>query len=284
MRFVALDVETANSDPGSICAIGAAVFIDGRVEDEIYQLINPRARFDAMNISVHGIEPEAVASAPDFQTYAGALGSALGGHVIVHHTHFDRTAMNAAVSRCRPADAAEWVQTCTWLDSAAVARRTWSECARRGYGLSALCDRIGYQFDHHHALEDAKAAGYVLLACMNETGLDLSGTIEVAGRPLPRQPLPRGGDQVGILTGERIVFTGALAIPRRAAAEAAVSLGAKVFNSVSAKTTILVLGDSDESFVDGVSGKYRRALALNEGGCDIRIVGEAEFLAMIAES
>lgn len=34
MRFVALDVETANADMASICSIGAAAFEGGRVVDE----------------------------------------------------------------------------------------------------------------------------------------------------------------------------------------------------------------------------------------------------------
>ena len=42
MRFVAVDVETANPDPASICAIGAAAFENGIVTSEWYSLIDPR--------------------------------------------------------------------------------------------------------------------------------------------------------------------------------------------------------------------------------------------------
>jgi len=34
MQFVAIDVEIANSDMGSICQIGLARFIDGRITEE----------------------------------------------------------------------------------------------------------------------------------------------------------------------------------------------------------------------------------------------------------
>jgi DNA polymerase-3 subunit epsilon len=38
--------------------------------------------------------------------------------------------------------------------------------------VSRMFSKIGYEFKHHDALEDAKAAGYVLLAAMQESGLD----------------------------------------------------------------------------------------------------------------
>ena len=55
MRFVAIDVETANADMASICSIGVAAFEDGAVASEWYSLIDPDDFFDSINISVHGI-------------------------------------------------------------------------------------------------------------------------------------------------------------------------------------------------------------------------------------
>ena len=45
MNFVAVDVETANSDRASICQIGIAVFKDGKLADEWVSLINPEDHF-----------------------------------------------------------------------------------------------------------------------------------------------------------------------------------------------------------------------------------------------
>ena len=56
----------------------------------------------------------------------------------------------------------------TWLDSARVARRSWEECAWKGYGLSNVCEIIGYKFKHHDALEDAKASGQVMIATIKK--------------------------------------------------------------------------------------------------------------------
>lgn len=55
MKFVAIDVETANADMSSICQIGIAKFIDNRLDDEWSSLVNPENYFDPMNVFIHGI-------------------------------------------------------------------------------------------------------------------------------------------------------------------------------------------------------------------------------------
>ena len=56
MRFVAIDVETANADMGSICQIGLARFVDGELAEEWGTLVDPEDSFDAVNVSIHGID------------------------------------------------------------------------------------------------------------------------------------------------------------------------------------------------------------------------------------
>ena len=56
MKFVAIDVETANAKRASICSIGAAVFEDGQLSSEWYSLVDPKDHFNAINISIHGID------------------------------------------------------------------------------------------------------------------------------------------------------------------------------------------------------------------------------------
>ncbi len=117
--------------------------------------------------------------APTFRDVAPDLAARLGDQVVVTHTHFDRVAMHQA--------AAKWATPplrCVWLDTARVARRTWAECARSGYGLADVCRRIGFQFAHHNALEDAKASGHVLLAALRETGGDLSDVLTRVQQPI----------------------------------------------------------------------------------------------------
>ena len=58
-------------------------------------------------------------------------------------------------------------------------------------------------------------------------------------------PIQRDGNPEGELSGEILVFTGALKIPRRDAATMAAEIGRTVGSSVTKKTTLLVVGDQD---------------------------------------
>lgn len=283
MRFVAIDVETANADMASICSIGAATFVDGQVASEWYSIIDPEDYFDPVNVSIHGIDEAVVAGAPTFRDAASKIGSLLTGNIVVTHTHFDRVAMHLASSRSG-VDA----PSCTWLDSARVVRRTWEDCARSGYGLAAVCARIGYEFEHHNALEDAKAAGHVLVAAMADANLDLDSVLKRVSQPINPSlsnagPIRREGNPDGSLFGEVVVFTGALDIPRREAANLAASIGCEVTSSVTKKTTLLVVGDTDVQRLAGhaKSSKHRKAEQLIAKGQSIRVLRETDFKRLV---
>ena len=99
MRFVAVDVETANANMASICSIGAATFEDGTLVSEWYSPVDPKDYFDGVNISVHGIRESDVRGAPTFRQLSQEIDKFLGGQVVVTHTHFDRVALHQAATR-----------------------------------------------------------------------------------------------------------------------------------------------------------------------------------------
>lgn len=286
MKFVAIDVETANADMASICSIGVAEFQEGALTSEWYSLIDPHDFFDPVNVSIHGIQEADVRGAPTFKEAVTTIDGLLRDQVVVTHSHFDRTSLRQTAGRWSVS-----MPLCTWLDTALVARRTWAECARSGYGLANVCKLIGYHFDHHNALEDAKAAGHVLLAAMRESGLDLEAIQKRAFQPIDPSSngagaITRDGNPDGPLAGEVIVFTGALAIPRREAADLAASVGCNVEKSVTKKTTILVVGDTDVKRLAGheKSSKHRKAEQLLTAGQPLRIIRETDFKELVTVS
>ena len=236
-------------------------------------------------MSIHGIDVDMVRGAPTYAEASRTLHDMLRDAVAVTHTHFDRVATHQASNRWAVAE-----PTCTWLDSARVARRTWAECASSGYGLADVCRLIGYEFQHHHALEDAKAAGHILLTAMQKTGLDLDGWLSRVRQPIDPSSssagaaIRRDGNPDGPLFGEVIVFTGALAIPRREAADLAASVGCEVDSGVTKKTTLLVVGDTDVQRLAGheKSSKHRKAEELASKGYPIRIIRETDFRELVA--
>jgi DNA polymerase-3 subunit epsilon len=284
MDFLALDVETANADMASICQIGIVKVSEGVLADEWRTYVNPEYFFDPINVSIHGINESTVKGAPTFPDVFGRLDSYLNDQVVVCHTHFDRVALNQAAERYEVE-----VCRCTWLDSARVARRTWEECAWRGYGLHDVCQLIGYEFQHHDALEDAKASANVLLAASNVTGLDIEGWLRRVRQPIDptartsSAPIRREGNPEGALHGEVLVFTGALQMPRREAADLAANVGCQVGSGVTKKTTLLVVGDQDVKKLSGhdKSSKHRKAEELIQKGAPIRILRESDFKQLI---
>ncbi len=282
-RFIAIDFETANADLASICQIGAVSFEDGSVVEAWGSLVNPEDYFDAINVSIHGIEEGMVEHAPKFRDIFEPLATRLRGQIVVSHTSFDRTALAQALGKHKLAEV-----ECIWLDSARVVRRTWPEFARRGYGLGNVCDVLGIQFKHHDATEDARAAGEALLRAMKITGLDIEGWLGRVKRPIdlsaggPSGSIAMEGNPDGPLAGEEIVFTGALSITRREAAALAATLGCDVATSVKKTTTLLVVGDQDIRHLAGneKSTKHRKAEELASRGQPIRFLKETDFLRL----
>jgi DNA polymerase-3 subunit epsilon len=279
-EFVTIDVETANADMASICQIGVARYLDGRLVDEWVSLVNPEDYFEFINIEVHGIEPEHVENQPTFPEIADRLRSMLDGQIAVCHTHFDKRAITAAFEKYTLPQ----VET-RWLDSARVARRTWADVASSGYGLAALSERIGFKFKHHDALEDAKAAGAVFLAALQESQQPIEywlHRVEQPINPTSGKPIERDGNPDGPFAGEVLVFTGELDIPRAQAADIAAAAGFQVDQGVTKKTTILVVGTQDAWKLKGgeKSAKHLKAEALAQKGKYIRIITERDFAAM----
>ncbi len=281
MEFAAIDVETANADMSSICQIGVAVFRKGRLVEEWKTYIDPEDYFDEINISIHGIDETTVKGAPVISDVSGEIYRFLDDHVSVCHTHFDRVAVQQAFEKYKLR-----YPRCTWLDSARVARRTWADFAQRGYGLGNICAFLGYEFTPHDALEDAKAAACILNAAIEKTGLDIEGWLRRVKQPIGAgsgYAIKRDGNPEGPLCSEVLVFTGALEIPRREAADMAARIGCHVETGVTKKTTILVVGDQDVKRLAGheKSSKYRKAEDLISKGQTIRILRETDFRKLV---
>ena len=170
LTFNAIDVETANSDPSSICQIGIVSVRDGIIKEQLSLLVNPEAEFNEFNVNLHGIDHAKVRSHQTLPSLEGELRRMLEGMVLVSHTGFDRRAMDGAMQRygLRPLRA-------TWLDSAMVARRAWPEKFRRRWNLALIAGDLGIDFRHHDAAEDARAAGEIVLRACLHTGSDIDG-------------------------------------------------------------------------------------------------------------
>ncbi len=280
-RFVAIDVETANTDYSSICQVGIVLFDKGAIQDSWESLINPKDYFDPWHIKIHGIDELAVKNAPIFPDVFPQIKKILDDNIVVCHTAFDRVAVAQAQDKY-DLPASDWI----WLDTAKVARRVWEQFATRGYGLNNLANWCGITFEHHNAVEDARAAGEVLLKAVKDTGVTVEYWIERVKQPITPSistAIHLEGNPEGHLYGEVLVFTGALSMPRRQAAELAANAGCNVERSVTKRTSLLVIGDQDARKLSGHkrSTKHRKAEALRAKGSQIRFITESDFFRSV---
>lgn len=276
--FVAIDVETANADMASICQIGIAKYSEGKLVDEWSSLVNPEDYFDYINMDIHGISEEDVVGAPTFPEVFDTLSDHLTNTICVSHTHFDRVSISRVLAKYD----LENLDT-VWLDSARVARRAWKEFAWKGYGLKNICEKIGYEFKHHDALEDAKAAGQVLLAAIETSEIDLESWLIRVNKPIDSRNIKREGNPEGELYGEVLVFTGTLEMRRSEAADLASKIGCTVGQGVTKKTSLLVVGDIDIYKLAGKekTSKHIKAELLISKGQNIRIIKEGDFKELV---
>lgn len=284
-NFHVIDIETANADVSSICQIGVAEFQNGEVVNTWKTLVDPQDCFDGFNVRLHGISEETVKGAPTFEQIHEDLTELLRDKVVVHHMPFDRVGISRACEECE----LDHIPT-FWLDSARVVRRTWEQFAYSGYGLKNIADFLEIKFEHHDALEDAIATGRIMLKAMELTSMNIDAWRNRVNLPINlyatrnkiSTKIKLEGNPEGPLFGENMVFTGKLCITRAEAGKIAAQLGCNVDDSLTQKTTILVLGAQDDYRLAGhsKSSKHRKAEKLIEKGCNIQFLTEADFLAL----
>jgi len=172
--FIALDVETANEDYSSICQVGLAFVENGEVTGCWGTYVNPQCRFT--NTRIHGINEETVVEAPKIDQVFRQLKATFEGHLVAHHTHFDRTAITKVSKKL-----GSELPRAVFFDSARLAQRAINRYNRSGYGLSNLCKDYGIPLaDHHDAVADAIAAARVTLKVLAETNKSIYYWLPVA--------------------------------------------------------------------------------------------------------
>lgn len=288
-HFIAIDVETANSERGSICQIGLVGFVDRTVSWEWSSLVKPELNFDGFNVALHGIGSGAVSSAPIWPSVLMAISDSISGQIVVSHTEFDCDALHHATQRYGLE-----LPNCTWLDTCAVARTAWPKLGK--HDLKTLCSTFDIQLKHHDAASDARACGSILARAIAETGFGVREWISrvglVVAAPYLQQNKPArkryserieaNGDPNGPLASHVWVCTGEFSSGEAALVKLATALGCDVKERFTRKTTILVVGQRDPAQFDGKekSRKQLDAEAAIEDGRKVTIMNEREFVEL----
>lgn len=163
--FVAIDVETANNHPTSVCSIGAVKVLDGRIVDSIHRFVKPEPNFyfRYFTENIHGIDHSMTDEAPtfdrvwpDFVDFIGDL------PLVAHNKAFDEKCIKACF-RCYRLEYPDYPFYCTYM----AARKKLPKAVTGGYSLPVLCDFFAIPFyNHHDALADAKACAQLAMTIL----------------------------------------------------------------------------------------------------------------------
>jgi DNA polymerase III subunit epsilon len=267
LHFVAIDVETANNNRGSICQIAIVEFRSGDIVNEWSTLVDPDEAFFPANIDIHGIRPEHVAGHPTIRELTGEIHDRLNGRLVVSHTLFDQQSLSIACP--------EVAHGLKWLDTCDAARRAWPSLP--SHRLPDLAGRLGIEFKHHDALEDARTAGKVLIAALQSNRSIMQCTVITFAATQSRSrayapQVQRSGKTSGRLSGEVVVLTGTMWTSRNRIADMAAEAGCNVHPRITNSTTMLVVGSDNVG-----ESKLQTARELVASGRKLRILTDAEF-------
>lgn len=162
MNFTAIDFETANSSRSSACSLGLVQVRDGLITAEHVWLIDPRQRFDGMNIAIHGITPSMVQGQPTFGELWPTLEPLLQDEIIVaHNASFDMSVLRYCLDASQISYPA-FQYMCSYLLSKKMLQELPS------HKLNVVSQHFGISLKHHDALDDARASAGILLKLMEQ--------------------------------------------------------------------------------------------------------------------
>ncbi|WP_427130621.1 exonuclease domain-containing protein [Pseudarthrobacter sp. S9] len=280
--------------------------------------------FDHHNVRIHGIRPDQVAGLPRFGELFPEIGAFIGGDVLAaHNAAFDLGVIRSGLEVSGLAGPA-YDYVCTVMlsrrcyslvsnslpyaaeeagvplvnhhdaaeDARACAGILIDIAARNGAGsIAELYLSLGLAVSHQPAFDPrrdplSKATQSAVAALAGGTGVAAPVRKFQAGWPEEgANPAPNAAARPDHpLYGQTVVFTGELVIPRPEAKIRSAELGARPESRVTARTTVLVVGDgfvAAELRSGRLTGKARRVLELHERGRRIEVLSEGEFLQML---
>ncbi len=157
--FAAIDFETANQSPTSVCSVGIVIVKGGLVVERFYRLIRPLPNFyNYWNTKVHGLSRYETDSSDLFPEVWAEIAPRIDGLTLVaHNSSFDEGCLKA-VHRVFDLPYPEYEFFCTCKAS----RRMWKHLPN--HRLPTVAAYCGFDLsNHHHALADAEAAAAIAI-------------------------------------------------------------------------------------------------------------------------
>ena len=159
-NFAAIDFETANEYPSSVCSVGVVIVRGGKIVDYFYSLIHPEPEYNQwFCMRVHGLCREDTEYAPVFPKVWEKVEPLIEGlPLVAHNARFDEGCLKA-VFRVYQMDYPDYV----FYDTLAASRHHFGPCLPN-HRLETVAAACGYDLiNHHHALADAEACAAIAM-------------------------------------------------------------------------------------------------------------------------
>ncbi len=185
-RYLAFDVETPNARNHRMSAIGLTVIERGVIKRTHATLVNPETHFDAFNIALTGITPEAASGAMTFPELWRWVRPLFDHSVLVaHNAMFDMGVLAACLRDYGQAHLPEYACLCTVRLGRVMYPRL------PNHRLNTMCAALGIPLDHHQAGSDSRACACLLANYMSR-GLEPEKYIRRYSMDRPRTGERRG--------------------------------------------------------------------------------------------
>ena len=160
LNFAAVDFETANYNPSSVCSVGVVIVCNGQITDKIYRLIRPEPEwYSYWNTQVHGLTVANTTNAKVFPFVWEEIAPKIEGlPLVAHNSPFDERCLRA-VFRTYQMDYPDYEFYCTCRAS----RKTFGKLLPN-HQLHTVAAHCGFNLqNHHHALADAEACATIAM-------------------------------------------------------------------------------------------------------------------------
>ena len=158
--FAAIDFETANEQPCSVCSVGVVIVRGGEIVDSYYSLIHPEPEYyQWFCMRVHGICPDDTEDAPLFPEVWNEIEPLIEGlPLVAHNSKFDEGCLKS-VFRVYRMDYPDY----EFHDTLWASRRYFGSILPN-HQLQTVSAACGFNLTrHHHALSDAEACAHIAL-------------------------------------------------------------------------------------------------------------------------
>ncbi|HPJ82461.1 MAG: 3'-5' exonuclease [Bacteroidales bacterium] len=159
-HFAAIDFETANEQPSSVCSVGIVIVRYGIPEQTIYRLIRPEPDYYLYrNTMIHGLNARDTENARVFSHVWKEIDPYIGDlPLVAHNAQFDEGCLKAAFfTYCM--DYPDYKFLCTLRAS----RRHFGK-SLPNHQLPTVAAACGHALtNHHNALDDAMACAAIAL-------------------------------------------------------------------------------------------------------------------------